>query len=442
MEPERKIEKRLRAYAQKRRAAAGDSLKLHPVNRRLLQDAAARRTPEPGEGGAGNLFLLFRTALRHKLVFALCVVAIAFVGASLFLPALSASKDKAQRISAVNNLRQIGMATRRYAEDNKDVLPASLDELTNELPADLMNVVLTDPQTGRRYVYVAGGKDLQTLPSNAVLAYSPENENGHAVLFADGRVEVVTKRSFAGLTNQKAPEFVLADKVTFESRAKTALNVPLAAASPPPAAEAASDLEKSKLVAGASQSFAQTGTASKQQNLYRNVSVAAQTAPVLQSFQVLQNGDAISVVDRDGSVYQGLVQVAAAVERQEAVPVEAPPGGTVASEPGQLGAMPSAGNQQPAAQNYFFRVAGMNRTLKQNVVFSGNVEAIAGASTNGHQTFGSGIGGGGGGGAGNQLPQAAANASQQNVLSNSRIVGTAVIDDTKRIEIDAVPVAP
>ena len=42
MEPERKIEKLLRAYAKKRRAEAGDSLKLHPANRRILQDEAAR----------------------------------------------------------------------------------------------------------------------------------------------------------------------------------------------------------------------------------------------------------------------------------------------------------------------------------------------------------------------------------------------------------------
>ena len=47
MEPERKIEKLLRAYAQKRRAAAGDPLKLHPATRRLLQDEVSRRAPKP-----------------------------------------------------------------------------------------------------------------------------------------------------------------------------------------------------------------------------------------------------------------------------------------------------------------------------------------------------------------------------------------------------------
>ena len=141
------------------------------------------------------------------------------------------------------------------------------------------------------------------------------------------------------------------------------------------------------------QSFVQTGVAANQQNLYRNVSAAAQTAPVLQSFQVLQNGDAVSVVDRDGSVYQGSVQVTAA-ERNEPTTV-APPGEAAAPPQSQTKSVQSVVNQQQSAvQYYFFRVTGMNRTLKQNVVFSGNVEAIPGATTNATQTFGGSSSGG------------------------------------------------
>ena len=51
MEPERKIEKLLRAYAKKRRAQAGDPLTLHPATRRLLQGEVARRKPKPGDDG-------------------------------------------------------------------------------------------------------------------------------------------------------------------------------------------------------------------------------------------------------------------------------------------------------------------------------------------------------------------------------------------------------
>jgi hypothetical protein len=377
MEPERKIENLLRAYAKKRRAEAGDALKLHPATRRLLQGEAAstlrsspatedgRRAPRPGKAGTPGFFL---AVFRRRLVFALCVVATAFIGVSLFRPAWNPAKKGAQSVSAMNNLRQTGTATNPYAGDNKHVLSASLDELTN----------------------------------------------------------------------QKSAEFVLAEKVAPETLAKAAPGAPMAVATPPPALEVAGDLEKSNPVGGASQPFAQTGTVSHQQNRYRNVSVAAPTAPVMQSFQVLQNGDAISVVDWDGSVYQGSIQVAAAVEHNGPVPA---PGEAVVPLQIQTRTGPTAVSGQPANQYYFFRVAGTNQTLKQNVVFSGNMEAISGAPANTQPMFGSGIGGGGIG-AGNQLPQTAANASQQNWRLNSRIVGTVIIDDTNRIEINAVPVAP
>ena len=152
---------------------------------------------------------------RRRLVFALCVVAIAFLGVSMFLPALSSAKRKSQNLSAASNLREIGMAARQFAEDNKNVLPASLDEMTNELGT---GKVLIDPATGKPFVYAGGGKKLDGLQSNAVLAYSLADKKSHAVLFADGRVETVTGARFAELTNQKSLELALADKSAREQR--------------------------------------------------------------------------------------------------------------------------------------------------------------------------------------------------------------------------------
>ncbi len=46
-EPNHKMEDQLKAYAQKRRADAGDSLELHPATRRLLQAEVAKLRPNP-----------------------------------------------------------------------------------------------------------------------------------------------------------------------------------------------------------------------------------------------------------------------------------------------------------------------------------------------------------------------------------------------------------
>jgi hypothetical protein len=90
-------------------------------------------------------------------------------------------------------------------------------------------------------------------------------------------------------------------------------------------------------------------------------------------------------------------------------------------------------------QNYFFRVSGTNQTLKQNVVFTGNLLAISNTTTNLQQSFSVSDGLGGGGFGGGQSQSVFTN---QLPWSNSRIAGTAVIADTNNIEINAVPMSP
>jgi len=105
-------------------------MKTHPdvkleANRRSAIPHSALRVPRSAFASAFTLIEL------------LVVIAVIAILAGLLLPALGRSKAKAYNAVCVNNLRQLGMATRLYSGDNQERLPSA--EILPTQPIDPRN---------------------------------------------------------------------------------------------------------------------------------------------------------------------------------------------------------------------------------------------------------------------------------------------------------------
>ncbi|HEY5910286.1 MAG TPA: hypothetical protein VJA21_06740 [Verrucomicrobiae bacterium] len=165
----------------------------------------------------------FRGAVAVLVTFAIVAVL-----AAMMLPALSRAKSRAQRISAVNNLKQIGLAAKTWSLDNGGgSMPPNYEAMMNELSTAKVTI---DPNTGRRFIWVGAGKS-DTTPE-AILAYSPSDVGGRAVLFADGSVQVMSAEKFQEALVRDAA----VPRLPFSTNAL--INAPVVAESPAPPASA------------------------------------------------------------------------------------------------------------------------------------------------------------------------------------------------------------
>lgn len=182
-----------------------------------------------------------RSSGRRFLVWGVGIVVIGGMLISVLLPALCRPRGLANQIKCASNLRQIGQAIARYAQDNGGQYPPSLAVLaaheditpammvcpsSNDEPSsatDTAGIVaeLAAAETNApghkhslSYVYVGRGLNAKTVSDTTVVAYEPlDNHEGEGtnVLFGDGHVEWIGKRTWTemaatpGAVTQPAP---------------------------------------------------------------------------------------------------------------------------------------------------------------------------------------------------------------------------------------------
>jgi len=126
------------------------------------------------------------------------------LGLGIMMPALARVRQQAQGVVSMTNLKQIGLASIMYADDNDGILPQNFEQMNKYIGN---TKVLESPQkpkgfSGPSYIYVGGRsvKDSKS-PARDILAYENTEYCNDIVttLFLDGHVEKVQKTRFQSL---------------------------------------------------------------------------------------------------------------------------------------------------------------------------------------------------------------------------------------------------
>jgi len=119
------------------------------------QEESVGRAPAPERRPAFTLIEL------------LVVIAIIAILAAILLPALASAKERAKRLSCLNNMRQIGVGMVVYAGDNDEfVVPVRTDSAGNSVPVAL-NVPQADGVNAIGLGLNGGGQSVWSCPGRA-----------------------------------------------------------------------------------------------------------------------------------------------------------------------------------------------------------------------------------------------------------------------------------
>lgn len=433
MDSERQIEKLLRDCAKRRRDAAGAPLELHPATRRLLHSEVARRAPKP----RASFWRELLSGLKPRVAIAACLVAAVLAATWLLLP-------PAQPDLHLAHVDQLEIRPTSEMAAPSVTAPPVLDELKKSKARDLMDTPAEVATAGTAAETLAtrrtGGMETpaskpvdtaETLNGRSAIASfgleARERIAESPTAAAPGSVNLGAFSTPAQAPSTASPEFDVQWKGEAAALADRMPATPAAAAREPQ--DVPSQFARSA-PARPAPSARQTFKGVPPTVAYRRAESVSPSL-VLTSFDVEQQGRELRVIDQDGSVYLGYLQI----EEIAGQPI-ADDKQTAARKLG----MPEdsqrsraiADSSSVSVKNVSFRVSGTNLSLNQNVVFVGDLLAESPSA---------------GGGATNTVRDAVggflvAPSQPADLLRNSRISGRATINEREEIEINAVPVKP